>query len=68
MGKETMLGIVRHVLTFAGGLLVYMGWADEGTATAITGAIFTLVGGFWSIWDKVTGRESDDPPPAVGSG
>ena len=68
MGKETVLGIVRHVLTFAGGLLVYMGWADEGTATAITGAIFTLVGGVWSIWDKVTGRESGGSPPAVGSG
>lgn len=68
MGKETVLGIVRHVLTFAGGLLVYMGWADEETATAITGAVITFVGSVWSIWDKVTGSESDGSPPAAGSG
>ncbi len=52
MGKEQILGIVRHTLTFVGGLLVMKGIADEATITEVVGGIVTLVGAFWSIVEK----------------
>ena len=50
--KEQVLGIVRHVLTFAGGIVVMKGWADESVVTEITGGVMTLVGAIWSIVAK----------------
>ncbi len=52
MKKEQILGIVRHVLTFAGGLLVAKGLATEALAQEIIGATITLIGGIWSIIEK----------------
>ena len=52
MKKEQILGIVRHTLTFVGGLLVMKGIADEATITEVVGGIVTLVGAFWSIVEK----------------
>jgi len=52
MNKQQILGIIRHTLTFVGGLLVMNGLADESFVTEITGAIMTFVGGIWSIIDK----------------
>jgi hypothetical protein len=49
MKKEQVLGIVRHSLTFVGGILIMKGVVDEATFTEISGAIITLVGGVWSI-------------------
>ena len=53
MKKEQILGILRHSLTFLGGLLVMKGLEDETTATEIIGGIVTLVGTVWSIVEKV---------------
>lgn len=53
MKKEQILGILRHSLTFLGGLLVMKGLVDETTATEIVGGIVTLVGTIWSIVEKV---------------
>ena len=50
--KEQIMGIVRHSLTFIGGLIVAFGWLEEGMWTTISGGIMTLVGGVWSIIDK----------------
>jgi len=50
--KEQILGILRHVLTFGGGILVMKGILDEGTVLTITGSAVTLVGSIWSIIDK----------------
>jgi len=52
MKKEQILGILRHSLTFIGGLLVMKGLVDETTATEIVGGIITLVGTIWSIVEK----------------
>lgn len=49
MTKEQVLGIIRHTLTFAGGLLVMKGIVDEGTVSEIIGGIVTLTGTIWSI-------------------
>ena len=53
MRKEQVLGILRHSLTFLGGLLVMRGIVDETTATEIIGGVITLVGTIWSIVEKV---------------
>ena len=52
MKKEIVFGIIRHTLTFVGGILVLKGVLDEATLSEITGAIITLVGGIWSVLEK----------------
>jgi len=58
MNKETILGIVRHVLTFVGGIVVAKGLLDEGIVTAVIGGALTVVGAVWSIVDKIKGKKS----------
>jgi hypothetical protein len=52
MSKERILGIVRHTLTFVGGILVMKGLVDETIVTEIIGGVMTLTGTVWSIFDK----------------
>lgn len=52
MTKEQVLGVVRHGLTFLGGLLVTKGLLDEGMLQEVIGAVMTLVGAGWSISAK----------------
>jgi hypothetical protein len=52
MSKEKILGIVRHTLTFVGGLLVMKGLVDEAMASEIIGGVMTLTGTIWSIFEK----------------
>lgn len=52
MKKEKVLGIVRHILTFGGGLIVSKGWIDESLYTELVGGLLTLIGGIWSVLDK----------------
>jgi hypothetical protein len=53
MNKEQVLGIVRHVLTFGGGILMAKGFADEALAEEIVGGLIAVIGGTWSIVVKV---------------
>jgi hypothetical protein len=50
--KEQILGIVRHALTFIGGIVVMKGLVDETMVTEIIGGVMTLVGVVWSVIDK----------------
>lgn len=52
MKPEQILGIVRHTLTFIGGILATMGYIDENIAMEIVGGLSTIIGGIWSIVDK----------------
>lgn len=52
MKKDQVLGIVRHSLTFIGGILLMKGLIDEATWTEISGSAMTLVGTIWSVVDK----------------
>lgn len=52
MKKEMILGLIRHTLTFIGGILIMKGIVDETTFTQISGSLITLIGGVWSITDK----------------
>jgi hypothetical protein len=53
MKKEQVLSILRHTLTFLGGIVVMKGLIDETTATEIIGGVVTLVGLIWGVVDKV---------------
>jgi len=50
--KEQILGIVRHALTFIGGIVVMKGLVDETLVTEIIGGAITLTGAIWSIINK----------------
>jgi len=50
--KEQVLGIVRHALTFVGGIVVMKGLVDETTVTEIIGGVITLTGTIWSVIAK----------------
>jgi hypothetical protein len=52
MKKEQIFGLIRHTLTFIGGVLVIKGVVDEATFTEISGALLTLIGGICSVIDK----------------
>jgi hypothetical protein len=50
--KEKVLGLIRHALTFVGGIVVAKGLLDESLAVEVIGGIMTLVGSVWSIASK----------------
>jgi uncharacterized membrane protein YphA (DoxX/SURF4 family) len=50
--KEKVLGVVRHVLTFLGGVLVMKGLITEEVFAEVAGAAVTLIGAIWSIASK----------------
>jgi hypothetical protein len=52
LNKEQVMGIVRHALTFIGGIVVMKGLVDETVVTEVIGSVMTLVGTVWSILDK----------------
>lgn len=52
MNKDTILGIIRHILTFGGGALVTKGFADSQEVDQLAGAIMTIIGVVWSIIQK----------------
>lgn len=45
--------IIRHVATSIGAVMVANGWADEATASEITGGLIALAGLGLSWWEKV---------------
>jgi hypothetical protein len=47
--KEQILGLVRHGLTFIGGILVAKGLASEGQVMDMVGMLMTFVGTLWSV-------------------
>ena len=50
--KEQLLGIVRHAVTFIGGILVMKGLIDDSLVQELLGGATTLAGAIWSIIDK----------------
>jgi hypothetical protein len=49
---EKALGLIRHGLTFLGGVLVTQGVIDSELFLELSGAAMTLIGGIWSVIDK----------------
>lgn len=52
LSKEQLMGIVRHTLTFVGGLLIAKGVIDDATLVELIGGATTLAGAIWSIVAK----------------
>jgi hypothetical protein len=54
--KDQLLGLVRHLLTFGGGLLVKAGYAPDGSISPelVAGLASLLVGMGFSAYQKVT--------------
>lgn len=50
--KEQFLGIVRHSLTFIGGILVMKGVVDDALLNELVGGVITLAGTIWSVVEK----------------
>lgn len=57
---EMVLGLIRHILTFGGGLLSAKGYIAETDVELITGAVITLVGTAWSAYDKKKNKTLGD--------
>ena len=54
MTKDQIFGVVRHVFTAVGGILIAKGLVTDGSWTELTGAILSLAGVVWSITSKKT--------------
>jgi hypothetical protein len=52
MTKDQIFGVVRHVFTAVGGVLIAKGLVTDGSWTELTGAILSLAGVVWSITSK----------------
>jgi hypothetical protein len=52
MNLEQLQGIVRHVLTFGGGLLVTYGYITDLMYSELIGGSTALAGLIWSIISK----------------
>ncbi len=62
-----VLGILRHVLTFGGGILVAEGTISSALETQIIGGIITVVGAIWSIVSKPSPTPPTPPTPLSGT-
>ena len=47
--KDQLMGIVRHSLTFIGGIFITKGLIDEGILNELMGGAIALTGAIWSI-------------------
>lgn len=54
MNWEQISSILRHVLTFGGGFAVAKGWVSAETMTGIVGAIITIGGVVWGLFNKTS--------------
>lgn len=52
MNKDTLLGFIRHALTFGGGFAVAKGLLEPEMLTEAVGALVTLIGVVLSAKDK----------------
>lgn len=58
--KETILGFIRHMLTFGGGFLASAGYIAEAQIEVAVGAVITLAGIIWSAFDKKDRKTSGE--------
>ena len=52
MNSDSILGIIRHVLTTLGGALVANGTIDNTQLQTGAGAVAVIIGIGWSVWAK----------------
>ena len=52
LNKDQVIGIIRHTLTFVGGILTTMGTIDASMSELLIGSIMGVIGSIWSIKAK----------------
>ncbi|ACL57558.1 hypothetical protein [Methylobacterium nodulans] len=52
MNSEQLTSLLRTLLQVAGGIAVGRGWIDADTATALTGAILTILVTLWGLYAR----------------
>ena len=52
MDREAILGVLRHILTSAGGGLVTGGVFTSDELTTAVGLVIGIIGFAWSYWSK----------------
>jgi len=52
MKKEKWYSVIRHTLTFIGGILVLKGTIEESVAEQIIAGLMTLIGLVWGQVEK----------------
>lgn len=52
MNKEQVMGLIRHTLTFVGGIIIAHGVTSEALTTDLIGGLMTVIGSVWSILSK----------------
>ncbi len=52
MSQEEILGIVRHILTSAGGAIVAHGYISTTGWEQVVGGLVAVVGAVWSVLQK----------------
>lgn len=52
MNWEQMSSILRHILTFGGGFIVAKGWISAEALPGIVGAMITIGGVIWGMFNK----------------
>lgn len=65
---DTIMAVIRHALTFGGGILVTKGLASTSDVEMYVGGIITVIGGAWSIWQKMQAKKKLDKAIAAPAG
>jgi len=50
--NNTIQSIIRHILTFGGGILVARGLVSETVMTELAGALSGVIGLIWGAFDE----------------
>lgn len=60
IGKEQVMGGLRHVLTAAGPLIASHGYASDAEVQTVGGALITIIGFAWSLFapEKVEAKKA----------
>jgi len=66
--SEKVYSVIRHILSFGGGVLITKGVIDEAGLEEVVGAIVTMIAFGWSYYNKIkfegepeTGGETPTP-------
>lgn len=56
MSKTQVLSLIRHTLTFVGGVLITQGTIEESVVEQIIATSLTLIGLVWGVIEKKKGE------------
>lgn len=66
--NEQKLGILRHILTCAGGIIVTLGKLNDAQVQQILGLILTIAPMVWSVASKTKDQGATPPAPGAALG